>query len=107
MASATIMNSRVFVALLLCGLWASSEALVLLGPAAAIGTAAVTTAAASAAAALGIGALAVLKGVLFSKHLKRRFRRDVGSTEEDVAAEVSESQMNYFVLCFMKDILII
>ncbi|ROT71265.1 hypothetical protein C7M84_010426 [Penaeus vannamei] len=39
-----------------------------------------------------IRALAVLKGVLFSKHLKRRFRRDVGSTEEDVAAEIAVAQ---------------
>ncbi|XP_063593562.1 uncharacterized protein LOC134770528 [Penaeus indicus] len=80
------MNSRVFVTLLLCSFWAS-ESHALLGPAAAI-----TTVTASAAAALGIGALAVLKGVLFGKHLKRRFRRDVSATEEDVASEIAVAQ---------------
>ncbi|XP_027220060.2 uncharacterized protein [Penaeus vannamei] len=83
------MNSRVFVALLLCGLWASSESLILLGTTAAAGTIAATTVTASAAAALGVGALAVLKGVLIGKHLKRRYRRDVDSMEIDDEAEVA------------------
>jgi len=82
------MNSRVFVALLLCGLWASSESLILLGTTAAAGTIAATTVTASAAAALGVGALAVLKGVLIGKHLKRRYRRDVDSMEIDDEVEV-------------------
>ncbi|XP_069977520.1 uncharacterized protein [Penaeus vannamei] len=90
--SATIMNSRVFVALLLCGLWASSESFILLGTTAAAGTIAATTVTASAAAALGVGALAVLKGVLIGKHLKRRYRRDVDSMEEDVATEIAVAQ---------------
>ncbi|ROT71262.1 hypothetical protein C7M84_010423 [Penaeus vannamei] len=89
--SATIMNSRVFVALLLCGLWASSESFILLGTTAAAGTIAATTVTASAAAALGVGALAVLKGVLIGKHLKRRYRRDVDSME-DVATEIAVAQ---------------
>nr|XP_027220047.1 uncharacterized protein LOC113812374 [Penaeus vannamei] len=83
------MNSRVFVALLLCGLWASSESLILLGTTAAAGTIAATTVTASAAAALGVGALAVLKGVLIGKHLKRRYRRDVDSMEIDDEVEVA------------------
>ncbi|XP_037798079.1 uncharacterized protein LOC119593191 [Penaeus monodon] len=86
------MNSRMFVALLLCGLWASSKSLLLLGTTAAAGTIAVTTVTASAAAALGVGALAVLKGVLIGKHLKRRYRRDVDSIEEDVATEIAVAQ---------------
>ncbi|ROT71261.1 hypothetical protein C7M84_010422 [Penaeus vannamei] len=75
--------------LLLCGLWASSESLILLGTTAAAGTIAATTVTASAAAALGVGALAVLKGVLIGKHLKRRYRRDVDSMEIDDEAEVA------------------
>ncbi|XP_037798045.1 uncharacterized protein LOC119593149 [Penaeus monodon] len=86
------MNSRVFVALLLCGLWASSESLLLLGTTAAAGTIAATTITASAAAALGVGALAVLKGVLVGKLLKSRYRRDVDSMEEDVATEIAVAQ---------------
>ncbi|XP_042883571.1 uncharacterized protein LOC122260394 [Penaeus japonicus] len=91
-ASTTSMNSRMFVALLLCGLWASSESLVLLGTTAALGTVAATTVTASAAAALGVGALAVLKGVLVGKHLRRRYRRDVDSMEEDDATEIAVAQ---------------
>ncbi|XP_042883568.1 uncharacterized protein LOC122260391 [Penaeus japonicus] len=91
-ASTTSMNSRMFVALLLCGLWASSESLVLLGTTAALGTVAATTVTASAAAALGVGALAVLKGVLVGKHLRRRYRRDVDSMEKDVATEIAVAQ---------------
>ncbi|XP_042883569.1 uncharacterized protein LOC122260392 [Penaeus japonicus] len=90
--STTSMNSRMFVALLLCGLWASSESLVLLGTTAALGTVAATTVTASAAAALGVGALAVLKGVLVGKHLRRRYRRDVDSMQEDDATEIAVAQ---------------
>ncbi|XP_042883567.1 uncharacterized protein LOC122260390 [Penaeus japonicus] len=96
------MNSRMFVALLLCGLWASSESLVLLGATAALGTVAATTVTASAAAALGVGALAVLKGVLFSKHLKRRYKRDVSSMEDDIAAEIAVAQQMDSAGCVAK-----
>ncbi|XP_042883570.1 uncharacterized protein LOC122260393 [Penaeus japonicus] len=101
-ASTTSMNSRMFVALLLCGLWASSESLVLLGTTAALGTVAATTVTASAAAALGVGALAVLKGVLVGKHLRRRYRRDVDSIEEEVATEIAVAQQMDSAGCVAK-----
>ncbi|XP_042883572.1 uncharacterized protein LOC122260395 [Penaeus japonicus] len=100
-ASTTSMNSRMFVALLLCGLWASSESLLVLGTAA-LGTVAATTVTASAAAALGVGALAVLKGVLVGKHLRRRYRRDVDSMEEEVATEVAVAQQMDSAGCVAK-----
>ncbi|XP_069974471.1 uncharacterized protein [Penaeus vannamei] len=105
------MNSRVFLGLLLCGLWASSESLVLLGTTAAVGTAAAATAVtASAAAALGVGALAVLKGVLIGKHLKRRrYGRDVDAVQdvaeddaEDVAVKVAVAQQMDSAGCVAK-----
>nr|XP_027218202.1 uncharacterized protein LOC113810754 [Penaeus vannamei] len=110
-AASTIMNSRVFLGLLLCGLWASSESLVLLGTTAAVGTAAAATAVtASAAAALGVGALAVLKGVLIGKHLKRRrYGRDVDAVQdvaeddaEDVAVKVAVAQQMDSAGCVAK-----
>ncbi|XP_042866480.1 uncharacterized protein LOC122249568 [Penaeus japonicus] len=100
------MNSRVFVGLLLCSLWASSESIFLLGAGAALGTVAATTVTASAAAALGVGALAVLKGVLVGKHLRRRYGRDVESVEEpaaeDVAAEIAVAQQMDSAGCVAK-----
>ncbi|XP_027234630.1 uncharacterized protein [Penaeus vannamei] len=101
------MNSRVLVGLLLCSLWASSESFLLLGTTAAVGTAAATAVTASAAAALGVGALAVLKGVLIGKHLKRRrYGRDVDAvqedTAEDVAAEIAVAQQMDSAGCVAK-----
>ncbi|XP_037793331.1 uncharacterized protein LOC119588760 [Penaeus monodon] len=96
------MNSRVFVGLLLCCLWASSESVVLLGTTATLGTVAATTVTASAATALGVGALAVLKGALIGKHLARRNKRDVDSFEADEAIEVAVAQQMDSAGCVAK-----
>ncbi|XP_042855853.1 uncharacterized protein LOC122242595 [Penaeus japonicus] len=98
----SIMNCRVFVGLLLCGLWASSESLVLLGTTAAATTVAATTVTASAATALGVGALAVLKGALIGKHLARRNKRDVDSTETGEAIEIAVAQQMDSAGCVAK-----
>ncbi|XP_027234629.1 uncharacterized protein [Penaeus vannamei] len=100
-ANNSIMNSRVFLGLLLCGLWASSESVVLLGTTATLGTVAATTVTASAATALGVGALAVLKGALIGKHLARRNKRDVDS-EADEAVEVAVAQQMDSAGCVAK-----
>ncbi|XP_037793320.1 uncharacterized protein LOC119588750 [Penaeus monodon] len=96
------MNSRVFVGLLLCCLWASSESIIVLGTTAALGTVAATTVTASAATALGVGALAVLKGALIGKALARRNKRDVDSFEADEAVEVAVAQQMDSAGCVAK-----
>ncbi|XP_037793305.1 uncharacterized protein LOC119588733 [Penaeus monodon] len=96
------MNSRVFLGFLLCGLWASSESIIVLGTTAALGTVAATTVTASAATALGVGALAVLKGALIGKHLARRNKRNVDSFETDEAVEVAVAQQMDSAGCVAK-----
>lgn len=77
------MNSRAIIALLACGLLATTESTIIL----ATGTTA-ATAAAAGLAYLGLGALAVLKGAVIGTAVARG-KRDVTTQEEEQAVEAS------------------
>ncbi|XP_027218070.1 uncharacterized protein [Penaeus vannamei] len=77
------MNSRALVALLLCGLLATTESTIIV----AAGTTA-ATAAAAGLAWLGLGALAVVKGALIGTAVARG-KRDVSQEEQAQSIEVA------------------
>merc|ERR1712168_1112869 len=102
------MNSRVLVALLLCGLLAASDAIFVIG-AATTGTVVVGSTAAAGIAALGLGALAVLKGALIGAALSRRGKREISSEEQEsfevainVAQQIDSTGCVPKLLCYLE-----